>query len=69
VQALLSLQGDPPPAHTPPPQTSLAVHGLLSLHGVVLNVKVHPVVGLQESFVQGLPSLHTTGGVWQPSNG
>jgi hypothetical protein len=48
------------PTQAPPEHTSL-VHAMPSLHGKVLFVKTHPVAGLQESVVQTLPSLHTSG--------
>jgi hypothetical protein len=59
VHGLLSLQSvGPPPWHEPPPQASLAVHGLPSLQGLVLFVKKQaPVDGLQASVVQALLSL------------
>jgi hypothetical protein len=62
VQALLSLQTrGVPPTQVPLLQVSPVVQALPSLHDAVLLVKVHPVDGLQASFVQAFPSLHTTG--------
>jgi len=59
VQAMLSLQVIVVPPQTPLKHLSSAVHALPSLHGRVLGVKMHiPVVGLQESVVHGLLSLH-----------
>jgi hypothetical protein len=61
VQMLPSLQLTRlPPPHTPALQTSPVVQALPSLHGSVFGVYTQaPVDGLQESVVQGLPSLHT----------
>src|SRR5439155_1449397 len=62
VQALPSSQlGARPPTHTPPPHASLMVQAFPSSHGAVLFVWTHPVVGLQLSSVQGLPSLQFRG--------
>ena len=60
VQTLESLQVMVVPAQVPPPQTSPEVQALPSLQAAVLLVKTQPVAGLQESFVQGLLSLHVT---------
>src|SRR5205807_2291393 len=57
VQRLPSLQlGAGPPVQRPPLQVSLVVQALPSLHGGVLLVCAQPVVGLQLSSVQRLPS-------------
>jgi len=48
--------GAGPPTQTPPLQVSSVVQALPSLQGFVLLVCAHPVVGLHESVVQGLPS-------------
>ena len=45
------------PLQTPAAQTSLPVQPLKSLHGAVLLVNWHPLVGSQLSSVQGLPSV------------
>jgi hypothetical protein len=45
-----------PPWHVPALQTSFAVQALPSLHGAVLLWWKQPLVGLQPSSVQGLPS-------------
>src|SRR5437867_1879335 len=50
------------PAHAPPLQVSFVVQALPSLHGAVLFVWTQPVAGVQESSVQGLPSLQFGGG-------
>ena len=47
-----------PGMHVPEPQTSLLVHAFPSLQGAVLLVYVHPLTGLQKSFVQTLLSEH-----------
>jgi len=58
VQPLPSLQlGAGPPTHVPATHLSAVVHAFPSLHGEVLLVWPQPVAGLQESLVQGLPSL------------
>ena len=58
VHGLPSLQfGAEPPTHVPPEQASLVVHAFPSLHDAVLLVATHPVAGLHESSVHGLPSL------------
>src|SRR5881296_3144277 len=58
VQTLPSSQlSARPPTHTPPPHRSLRVQAFPSSHEAVLFVWTHPVVGLQLSSVQGLPSL------------
>ena len=62
VQTLPSSQlGARPPTHTPPPHRSLRVQEFPSSHEAVLFVWTHPVVGLQLSSVQGLPSLQFRG--------
>ena len=61
VQALLSLQSRVLlPPQLPPLQTSPAVQASPSLQLVVLLVKTQPLLGLQLSLVQPLPSLHVT---------
>jgi hypothetical protein len=58
VHGLLSWQvGLPCPLQAPSKQVSVTVHGSLSLQGAVLAEKTQPVVGLQLSLVQTLPSL------------
>src|SRR5262245_66692831 len=58
VQTFPSLQsGGAPPWQLPPPQVSFVVQALPSLHGAVLFVLTHPMMGSQDSSVQGLPSL------------
>jgi len=62
VQRLPSSQlGGAPPTHRPPLQVSLVVQALPSLQGRALLACTQPVVALQLSSVQPLPSLHTTG--------
>src|SRR5438093_394905 len=62
VQTLPSSQlGARPPTHTPPPHRSLRVQAFPSSHEAVLFVWTHPVVGLQLSSVQELPSLQFRG--------
>jgi len=57
VQTLASSQfGAVPPTQVPPEQASPVVQALPSLQDAVLLVCVHPVTGLHESSVQGLPS-------------
>src|SRR5206468_10723429 len=59
VQRSASLQlGGVPPTQAPPPQVSPVVQALPSSQGAELLVFVHPVAGLQKSFVQRFPSLH-----------
>src|SRR5206468_7220932 len=59
VHRSASLQlGGGPPTQAPPPQVSPVVHALPSSQGAELLVFVHPVAGLQKSFVQRFPSLH-----------
>src|SRR5262245_29720777 len=43
----------------PEAHVSFEVQALPSLQGAVLLVYVHPLTGLQKSFVQTFPSLHT----------
>jgi hypothetical protein len=47
--------------HAPPPHTSLVQALPSSAQGAVLLVKTQPLVGLQPSVVQGLPSLQVSG--------
>src|SRR5207244_1018879 len=62
VQTLPSSQlGARPPTHTPPPHRSLRVQAFPSSHEAVLFVWTHPVVGVQLSSVQGLPSWQFRG--------
>src|SRR5262249_18274385 len=63
VQSLPSSQFVGPPGwHEPPPQMSPVVHGLLSVQGAVLFVKVQPCEGdTHVSSVQPLLSLQTKG--------
>ena len=57
VHALLSLHVLAVPArHALAAQTSPTVHGLLSLHGLLLAVWTQPLIGSQVSSVHGLPS-------------
>ena len=49
-----------PPTHAPFAQASLPVHALPSEHPPVAGAVAQPVVGLQLSIVQGLPSSHDT---------
>src|SRR6266849_2358938 len=57
VQTLPSSQLDAgPPTHVPLAQVSLVVQAFPSLHGLVLLICVHPLAGLQASFVQTFPS-------------
>src|SRR5436309_13966084 len=57
VQGLPSLQfGAAPPTQLPAAQASFVVQALPSSQGAVLLVWTHPVAGMQESVVQGLPS-------------
>jgi hypothetical protein len=59
VHGFLSSQLKPPlPAHEPLLHPSTNVQMLLSLHGAVLFVVVHPSCGSHASSVHGLPSLH-----------
>src|SRR5439155_1345728 len=53
--------GAAPPTHLPPLHPSLTVEAVPSSQGAVLFVWTHPVVGLQVSSVQGLPSLQFSG--------
>jgi hypothetical protein len=63
VQTLPSSQtGGDPPTHAPAAQVSLVVQAFPSLHGSVLFTCMQPLVGLQESSVQPLPSLQSSGG-------
>jgi hypothetical protein len=63
VQPLPSLHtGGGPPRQAPPEQVSLVVHAFPSLQGLELFAWMQPVAGLQESFVQLLPSLQLSGG-------
>jgi hypothetical protein len=58
VQGLSSLQIlGVVPTHTPRLHASAVVPGVASSHEAVLLAWMHPVDGLQESFVQTLPSL------------
>ena len=62
VQMLLSLQTTAEPAlQVPPPHVSPEVQAFPSSQAIVLLVYTHPVVGLQLSVVQTLPSLQKTG--------
>ena len=56
VHALLSSQLSAGGAQVPPEQTSGPVQRLPSLHGALLAVWLQPLVPLQESLVQALPS-------------
>ena len=59
VHGLLSLHvGATPPRQAPPPQVSLVVHALLSLHALALLVNTQPVALTQVSVVQPLVSSH-----------
>ena len=49
-----------PGTHTPLAHASLLVQSFASVQGKVLFVNVHPLAGLQTSFVQGFPSLQVT---------
>jgi len=51
----------PPGTHAPSPQVSPVVQALPSEHGTVLFVCPQPVVGLQESSVQGFESSQLVG--------
>src|SRR5207244_163850 len=63
VQCFPSSQlGAAPPTHRPPLQVSLVVQALPSLHGSVLLAWTQPVVGLQLSSVEGLPSSQVGAG-------
>src|SRR5881397_2603241 len=54
--------GGGPPTQTPPLHVSFVVQELPSLQGRALFAWAQPVAGLQESFVQPLPSSQLTGG-------
>jgi hypothetical protein len=56
-----SQSGGGPPLHAPPPQVSLVVQALPSLHAAVLLVLTQPLAGLQLSVVQAFESLHDKG--------
>src|SRR5436309_2422123 len=59
VHRSASLQlGGGPPTQAPPMHVSAVVQALPSSQGAELLVCVHPVEGLQKSFVQGFPSPH-----------
>ena len=61
VQGLLSSHGATvPPVQRPPTHLSLSVHELPSSHARTLSVKTQPVAPSQLSFVQGLPSEHSS---------
>src|SRR5437867_2028532 len=63
VQTLPSSQfGGGPPAQLPVAQASFVVQALPSLQGAVLFAWTQPLAGLQESFVQTLPSSQFGGG-------
>src|SRR5262245_57756578 len=58
VHGLPSSQlGAGPPTQTLSAQTSFVVHALLSLHGALLPVWMHPAAGTHASSVHGLLSL------------
>src|SRR5262245_15510163 len=67
VHGLLSSQfGGGPPWQLPLLQASFVVQAFPSLHGAVLSVWTHPLAGLHESSVHGLPSSQFGGGPpWQ----
>jgi hypothetical protein len=60
VQTLPSPQLFAFPVQDPPEHLSFVVQAFPSLQLEVLFVNLHPVFGLQESVVQGLPSLHVS---------
>ena len=60
VQRLPSSHGMGVPAHAELAQRSLIVHGLPSLHALVLATYWQPLTGSQESVVHGLASLHVS---------
>jgi hypothetical protein len=62
VHTFPSLQTRAGPAvQVPPAQVSLVVHALPSVQLPLCGAKTHPEAGLQESAVQGLLSVQTTG--------
>ena len=52
---------EPVPSHAPAEHVSPVVHALPSSHDAVLFVKTHPLAGLHESVVHGLPSVQAMG--------
>jgi hypothetical protein len=63
VQTLPSLHASGgPPTHTPAAHTSFVVQAFPSVHADTFSTCAQPVAGVQESSVQTLPSLQSSGG-------